>query len=103
LYRLKEKNQMSQNKAAVSKALVAVFPGAVALPDNQSHTNRMEISSQTSDRIYVVAQAKSSGEWQCSCPGWIMKKPGRERSCKHLKAMLPALQIGVQPAKKALR
>lgn len=87
---------------AVSNALIAVFPGAVALPDNQGHTNRMEIHSETSDRIYIVAQAKSSGEWQCSCPGWIMKKPGRERFCKHLTAMKPALQIGVGAAKKRI-
>ena len=50
----------------------------------------------------MVAQAKSSGEWQCSCPGWIMKKPGRERFCKHLTAMKPLLEAGAVPARKKL-
>ena len=41
------------------------------LADNKTHTNRFEIASESSDKIYIVAQAKSSGQWQCSCPGWI--------------------------------
>jgi len=56
------------------------------LPDNKSHTNRFEIQSETSDRIYIVAQAKSSGEWQCGCPGWIY-----HRKCKHLRSLAPVL------------
>lgn len=59
---------------------------ADVLPDNKTHTNRMEIKSETSDRLYTVAQAKASGQWQCSCPGWI-----HHRTCKHLKAMMPLL------------
>lgn len=65
--------------------------GATALEDNSSHTSRFEISSESSNRIYVVAQAKSTGEWQCSCPGWCIKRAGKERNCKHLKALLPIL------------
>lgn len=80
---------------------VAANHGAVILTDNKTHTNRMEIRSETSNRIYIVAQAKNSGEWQCSCPGWIMKKPGRPRGCKHLNAMLPALEA-FATAKKQL-
>jgi hypothetical protein len=71
--------------------LVKLIPGVVALPDNNSHQNRMEIASQSSDRVYVVAQSKNTGEWQCSCPGWVIKRPGKERSCKHLRSMEPAL------------
>lgn len=54
------------------------------LPDNKSHTNRFEIASESSDKIYIVAQAKSSGQWQCSCPGWIY-----HRKCKHLRSLEP--------------
>lgn len=61
------------------------------LPDTQTHENRMEIKSASSNRIYVVAQSKSTGEWQCSCPGWVLKKAGKERTCKHLETMMPSL------------
>lgn len=56
------------------------------LPDNKTHTNRFEIASESSDRIYIVAQAKSSGEWQCGCLGWIY-----HRKCKHLRSLAPVL------------
>ena len=59
--------------------------------ENKTHQHRMEINSESSSRVYIVAQAKSSGEWQCSCPGWKFKKPGRERGCKHLREMMPML------------
>jgi len=85
---------MGNNKLIVAlKGLVESF-----LPDNNSHTNRFEIHSESSDRVYIVAQAKSSGEWQCSCPGWILKRAGKERSCKHLKQLLPLLNQIQAPA-----
>jgi len=67
--------------------------GLATLPDNKTHINRMEIRSSSSTRVYVVAQSNSSGEWQCSCPGWVLKKPGKQRTCKHLQAMMPVLLI----------
>jgi hypothetical protein len=65
--------------------------GTTALEDNSQYTNRFEISSESSSRVYVVAQNKGTGEWSCSCPGWIIKRPGKERNCKHLKALMPIL------------
>ncbi len=60
--------------------------GSVALPDNTQWTNRFEIKSESSGRIYTVAQHKTSRYWACSCPGWI-----RFRKCKHLSTIgLPA-------------
>src|SRR4051812_647157 len=41
--------------------------------------NRMEIKSETSDRVYVVSQHAAKRSWGCSCPGWR-----RHRRCKHL-------------------
>lgn len=58
------------------------------LPDNQQYTNRFEIISETSDRVYVIAQRKRSGQWCCSCPGWI-----RHRHCKHLDAIEESLRL----------
>lgn len=74
-----------------------LIPGSTDLDDGfleetKTHRHRMEINSQSSDRVYTVAQAKASGEWQCSCPGWKFKRAGRERSCKHLRAMMPLLK-----------
>lgn len=51
----------------------------VALPDNNQWQHRFEIRSETSNRIYIIAQHKDKKHWACSCPGWK-----RFRKCKHL-------------------
>lgn len=67
------------------------------LADNAQWTNRFEIGSDSSERVYVIAQRKGgSREWACSCPGWI-----RHRRCKHLERLnvggvLRALAGGVR-------
>lgn len=81
-------------------AKIADQLGLEILPENKTHKNRMEIRSETSNRIYVIAQAKTSGEWQCSCPGWILKRAGKDRGCKHLKAILPALESAGKQRKR---
>ena len=55
---------------------------AVKLPDNDQWQNRFEIRSETSNRIYIVAQNKKKGHWACSCPSWRVR-----RTCKHLIAL----------------
>ncbi len=67
-------------------ALIAIPPGALKLPDNRDWTNRFEIHSATSDRVYVVAQHKEKRHWGCSCPGWR-----RFRRCHHLE------ELGIPP------
>ena len=58
------------------------------LPDNGQWTNRFEVRSESSGRVYVVAQHKAKRHWGCSCPGWR-----RHRKCKHLRAVgLPTLE-----------
>lgn len=58
----------------------------LALPDNDKWENRFEIKSESSNRIYTVAQNKKHRHWACSCPGWKA-----HRTCKHLRALgMPA-------------
>ncbi len=72
-----------------SRAMVAFANahGVDILPDNTQWTNRFEIRSETSSRVYTVAQRKSDKSWGCSCPGWKS-----HRRCKHLNSMMPALR-----------
>jgi hypothetical protein len=65
---------------------VARKMGGRVLPDNTQWTNRIEIKSASSNRLYTVAQRKGSGEVGCSCMGWI-----RHRRCKHSQVFAPAL------------
>jgi hypothetical protein len=56
------------------------------LPDTDQWQLRFSIQSESSDRLYVIAQHKGKRHWGCSCPGWK-----RNRNCKHLKALgIPA-------------
>lgn len=52
------------------------------LEDNKLWKNRFEIHSESSDRVYIVAQNKDKGHMGCSCMGWR-----RYRTCKHLSAL----------------
>jgi hypothetical protein len=70
--------------------VVANKVGGSLLAPNERYTNRMEIRSESSSRLYIVAQNKLTGEWSCSCPGWKNCRNG-VRKCKHLTAMLPHL------------
>lgn len=58
------------------------------LQDNAQYKNRIEIKSETSNRLYVVAQNKKTNAWSCSCPGWII-----HRKCKHLKNLANVLSV----------
>lgn len=69
--------------------------GGIVLADNDRYMNRVEIRSQSSDHLYIVAQNKKTKEWSCGCRGWIFN-----RNCKHLKAMLPLLTAA--PSRPAL-
>ena len=57
------------------------------LPDNKGWINRFHIKSETSGRLYVIAQRESTGEFCCSCMGWI-----RNRTCKHLNNIMPLIR-----------
>ena len=44
----------------MATAAITIYtpPAALRLPDNDQWTNRFEIRSETSDRIYIIAQNK---------------------------------------------
>ena len=70
------------------------------LPDNVQYTNRFEIKSETSNRIYTMAQRKSDGVFTCSCPGWKNAKSGHlNRTCKHIKVIQPLIEHVEKSAK----
>jgi hypothetical protein len=59
------------------------------LPDTDQWQNRFNIESETSNRLYTIAQNKNKKHWGCSCPAWK-----RYRRCKHLAA------VGLPPNEK---
>ena len=62
------------------------------LPDNLQWKNRFEIKSESSNRIYVIAQRKTDSSWGCSCPGFKNARNGHlNRTCKHLKTITPLI------------
>jgi len=64
-------------------------PQSMMLPDSDQWQNRFEIRSETSNRIYVIAQHKKRRHWGCSCPSFRVR-----RSCKHLEALgLPMKEV----------
>lgn len=73
----------------MSKAVQIHIPRhAVMLPDNDQWENRFEIRSESSNRVYIVAQNIKRRHWGCSCPGYKI-----HRKCKHLEAIgLPAYE-----------
>jgi hypothetical protein len=52
------------------------------LPEGKLWTNRFYIKSESSGRLYTIAQNKTGRFWGCDCPGWIGHK-----HCKHLTAL----------------
>lgn len=59
------------------------------LPDTDQWQFRFNIESESSNRLYIIAQHKIKRHWGCSCPGWK-----RYRKCKHLTALsIPNLEM----------
>lgn len=63
-------------------AIILRVPTQERLPDNAAYTNRFYVRSESSGRLYTIAQSKKGGWWSCGCPGWI-----RHKVCKHLTAL----------------
>lgn len=53
------------------------------LPNNTLWENRFEIKSETSGRVYIIAQNKAKRHFGCSCPSYRTR-----RRCKHLETLL---------------
>jgi hypothetical protein len=69
-------SSISQNNVTFGKYIMA------KLADNAQYINRTEIKSASSNRLYVVAQHRTTRGWSCSCPSWKVR-----RRCKHLETM----------------
>jgi hypothetical protein len=67
-------------------AKIAEQIGGTLLDDNAQWTNRFQIKSQSSDRLYIIAQPREGSVWGCSCPGWR-----HHRRCKHVTDVLRRL------------
>jgi len=63
----------------------------VLLDDKPGWQHTMGVRSESSDRLYRVAQRRTDGVWGCNCPAWISAKGSPKPPCKHLRPMLPAL------------
>ncbi len=66
--------------------IVARRFGAIALLDGKGWKNRIQVRSETSDSLYIVAQRMTDNVWKCSCRGHVSH--GR---CKHVDTMKDAL------------
>ncbi len=69
--------------------------GLDILPDNKGWTNRFHIKSESSNRLYVIAQRQGESTFACSCPGWITR-----RKCKYLNAIMPLIEQAQRSIKK---
>lgn len=77
----------------IETGIVIHIDRRVSLPDNDQWQFRFEVKSETSDRIYIIAQNKKKKHWGCSCMGYR-----RFRKCKHLDAVgLPTLERPYEP------
>jgi len=66
--------------------IIAKQIGSGVEPDNAGYINRFCIPSSSGKATYLVSQRRTSGEWCCSCRGWIT-----HRRCKHLQEILRRL------------
>lgn len=73
-------------QARTDIAKIAEQIGSTLLPDNGHWTNRFQVQSTSSAKLYTIAQQRSDGRWGCSCPGWR-----HYRRCRHLKDVLSRL------------
>ena len=67
-------------------AIIADQIGSEVEPDNAGYINRFKVPSSSGTSSYLVSQRRTSGEWCCSCRGWIT-----HRRCKHLAGILQRL------------
>jgi len=62
--------------------ILHIPPGSEHLPDNAQWQNRFSIHSETSGRVYIIAQHKTKRHFGCSCPSYRTR-----RYCKHLQSL----------------
>lgn len=45
-------------------------------------------ASSSSKRTYTVVVNADTRVLSCNCKGWVIKRPGQSRGCKHTKAVV---------------
>ena len=79
-------------KATTQKSIIP--SNSTSLPDTEQWINRIEIKSETSNRLYTIAQNRIGRYWACSCPAGKTRK-----NCKHLEKMgLPSGHTPFEPS-----
>lgn len=76
-----------KSKNDTSMVVVTGEKFAIDRAESKGYRNRIKISGSTGNE-YIVSQRVSDNEWRCSCFG-----ARGEKICKHLRAMLPDLQL----------
>ncbi len=70
----------------------------------KTYTEVARFPSSSSDKVYTVKRDEA-GKLSCACPAYRFKKPGKERTCKHLREVLanPKDPGDYRPLAQALR
>ena len=90
--KLVEKKQ----KITVKPKLKAVGSKVIGkLPEHATHDNRTMVQGDSGNK-YIMARRKSSGNYECSCPGWIY-----HRKCKHMDRHLDEVKALHKEGRKA--
>jgi hypothetical protein len=77
----------------MNNQIVLRISSEISLPDNDQWQHRFNIQSESSDRLYTIAQNKKRRHWGCSCPAYRI-----HRHCKHLQAIgLPTHEAPYEP------
>jgi hypothetical protein len=69
---------------ATAIVLKVNIPEDRRLPDTNTHINRFQIKSESSNRLYTIAQSRSGLWWSCGCPGFIGHSG---KQCKHMREL----------------
>ena len=92
---MKSKKTKQQNTMSTALELIQQSGDIQILPDNSQWKNRFEIKSESSNRLYIIAQNKKTEKFSCSCFGHI-----RYKKCKHITAFQPLLDSLTQEQKQ---
>lgn len=80
--------------------------GWVLKPDTETHINRIDVRSETSNNVYTVSQTRKNGIWMCECLGYRghKKRDAQGRyTCKHLLQIVPVFEAALSAPQKSIK